>query len=78
MISLPLTTERKKMERQKIHFHSKKQQIPPTSHRAKHKYSTKPTRTKLITETKNGPLSPTTAPKLERSLTFSNRYQDSI
>jgi hypothetical protein len=33
-ISLPITTEKKKMEWQKNPFHSRKQQIPPTSHRA--------------------------------------------
>jgi hypothetical protein len=34
MISLPLTTERKKMEWQENSFHKRKQNISPTSHRA--------------------------------------------
>jgi hypothetical protein len=56
-------------------FHSRKQQIPATSHRAIENTNTtqNPHGQKPTIKTKNGPLSPTTALKLEKSPTFSSR-----
>jgi hypothetical protein len=74
MISLPLTTERKKMEWQKILSIAENNKFPlHLIDQLKSQIQHKTHKDKTNNRNKNGTLSPTTAPKLERPLTFSNR-----